>query len=173
MLRVVAAVGLVGLLLAALSNRAAEGSGAQPLALDRIELDERGGQVAVTRREPLVALDRSGRGHRWHRGERRGLRVSPEVFEALLDFVVREQGFFEIDAEAIQDEIHREARARGEHSKVMDASTTTVRVVAGGREHAVSFYAARFHARAYPDVDALQRFASIADKIRALGEEPD
>lgn len=168
-----AAAGLVGLLLVVLSDRAAEASGAETRALDRIELDERGGQVPVARREPLMALNRAGRGHRWHRGERRDLRVSPEVFEALLEYIVREQGFFEIDAEAIQHEIRREARARGKHSKVMDASTTTVRVVAGGREHTVSFYAAGFYARAYPDVAALRRFVSIVDKIRELGEELD
>lgn len=85
-------------------------------------------------------------------------RYTPAQLDDLLEFVVRKHRFFDLDTDRLADEARRGPR-------IMDVSTTVVRVSAVNRSHEVHCRGAVPYAEALPGAVSLQDFAAIERRL--------
>jgi hypothetical protein len=88
----------------------------------------------------------------------------------LMRFIVDEQDFFSIEADAITARIQQIGARDGRLFVVADAATTHVSITLQDRKHKVTLYAVGFAARLFPEIDALQRLRRIELRLLATAE---
>jgi len=81
--------------------------------------------------------------------------------QALLEFIIEDQSFFEIDPQALKLRVHQANSRYGGAVAVMDATTTAIAVTLPDRSLTVEQYALAFASQRYSEIDALQRLAAV------------
>jgi len=92
-------------------------------------------------------------------------RIDTDETQSLLHFVIEDQRFFEIDAQALKLAVHQANSRYGGAIAVMDGTTTAIEVTLKDRRHTVEQYALAFSARRYSKIAALQRLAAIERRL--------
>jgi Sigma-70, region 4 len=129
-----------------------------------------GGRIRNATDDPFFQVQADGRVVVTARttGAKTESKLSPEQLQDLLRFVIREQGFFDLNAKKMQDDL---AAAQGNGKvamRVNDGGTSLIGIQADDKEHKISYYAADAYSRAFPKAKSLAQFATIEKRLSEL-----
>ena len=94
-------------------------------------------------------------------------KIPLDQLQELLRFILDEQDFAKFDAEKVQTLINKQ----GKLIAVSDASTTVVRVHAGGKKLEGKYYALSMMARQFPKIKPLAQFSAVQRRLERLRAE--
>ena len=95
---------------------------------------------------------------------RRTIKISKAELESILDFVLKEHEFLEIETDTINTKI----KGAGVRPMVADAPTSQFKINLKDREHTVEVYAVAFLAKFFVNIEELKHILAIQDKLRVL-----
>jgi len=157
------------------SAAGATGNGSFPVCEVRgmgdaiIVYDSLGGMTARTGNDPRLAVYASGSailGDPYGAGRRIESRLEPVQVQHLLDIVVDKYGFFNIDTDAIAQEMNELQTRDDRVFAIADAGQSLIRVCTGTHAKEVKFYALDQAARQFPEIPALQHLHAIEQELR-------
>ena len=96
--------------------------------------------------------------------------MSQNELTNLLEYIVSENSFYEIDSDVIKNEIAHVKILTNRLFRVSDAQLTSVTVTIPGRTKTIQFYALAQSARQYPTIKKLQQLANIQKKLLRIVE---
>ena len=136
-----------------------------------IVYDSLGGMTPRTSNEPRLTVQANRNvilGNPYGLSLRIEKQVSHMQVQQLLDFIVEENHFFDIDVTAIQRQIREEQNKTGRLFAIADAGESIIRVCSGKHQKEVKFYALSHAARQFPEISALQRLYAIEQEIKRM-----
>jgi hypothetical protein len=159
---------------------AAPGQDKGPIELSKdpttpvIVLDFEGGGIIRKDKEPHLVIRADGTvtvGNPFGFGKRVQTRIPAAEVQALLRYAIREQQFFDFDAEKVKAAVADEMKKSGMGIAVGGGSTTVIRIKTAAKEHEGRYYAASAFANQYKDLKALAQFVAVERRLsRAMYE---
>ena len=131
--------------------------------------DSLGGMIPRTGNQPLLTIQTDGHailGDPYGTGRRIEQQLSPIQIQQLLDFIIGQNGFFDIDAPAIQLQIRKQQNTNGRIFSIADAGESIIRVCSGKNQKEVKFYALSHAAKQFPEIQVLQQLHAIEQELK-------
>lgn len=143
-----------------------------------IVFDLRGGQTPRLNEEPLLVIKTDHTlilGAPYGKRKRIETRIEEKRLQALLNHILDQQQFLQLDTKQIQQTIDNklvQQQKKGKFSirlgfstQLADASTSFFSVTTDGQEHHKSYYALRHSANKHPEIPSLQQLYAIQQRL--------
>ena len=144
-----------------------------------LSLDYTGGRIRRTNKSPLLSILADGT---IKVADTRGKlkdtvsHISPAELQTLLRSIIHTNSAFKLNGEDIKEEVRQAAKvpqpgADGtlrprRNIRIMDGSTTVIRINANGKQHEIKFYSLSHFARQFGDVENLGKLNNISKLLQ-------
>jgi hypothetical protein len=160
---------------AASNSPPAAAGAASTAAVVLVTLDYRGGVVARRNTDASLRVYDTGRvyfGNPFGTTQPMEIKLTPPQLEALMQFILVDQGFRQFDAEALKQELTTAAAAHTTKvTRLMDATTMVLQVKDGDQQREATVSSLENLASSYPEVPRLRQLLLIQRKLERLRAE--
>jgi hypothetical protein len=134
-----------------------------------ITLDFLGGGILRKNQEPQLLIRADGTvivGDPYGIGKRVEAKITPAELQALLRYTIREQHFFDFDADKVKAAVADIQRKKGIGIAIGGGSTTVIAIKTAAKEHAARYYALGTVAEQYKEVKALGQLLAVERRLQ-------